>query len=138
MSISVTVTISTVYPGSTGGAIFTGRDVAGRHMRFVADRNRIFRVPIAGEVWALKGVSRRHAKYGDQVHIEQAILVAPSGQMVIDFLVRHPAFNGLGIGKARARRMWEEFGQDLGAVLGQGDIRETYQGALGRMRSETG
>src|SRR5450631_1969619 len=35
-----------------------------RHMRFVADRDRIFRVPIVGEVWALKGVSRRHAIYG--------------------------------------------------------------------------
>ena len=124
MSISVTVTISTVYPGSTGGAIFTGRDVAGRHMRFVADRNRIFRVPIAGEVWALKGVSRRHAIYGDQVHIEQATLAAPSGRLVIDFLVRHPAFNGLRIGKARARRLWEEFGQDLAALLCQGDMEK--------------
>ena len=124
MSISVTVTISTVYPGSTGGAIFTGHDVAGRRMRFVADRNRIFRVPVVGEVWALKGVSRRHAIYGDQVHVEQATLAAPSGRLVIDFLVRHPAFNGLGIGKAKARRLWEEFGQDLGAVLGQGDMEK--------------
>ena len=124
MSISVTVTISTVYPGSTGGAIFTGHDVAGRHMRFVADRDRIFRVPIVGEVWALKGVSRRHAIYGDQVHVEQATLAAPSGCLVIDFLVRHPAFNGLGIGKAKARRLWEEFGQDLGTVLGQRDMEK--------------
>jgi exodeoxyribonuclease V alpha subunit len=67
-------------------------------------------------------VSRRHAIYDDQVHVEQATLAAPSGRLVIDFLVRHPAFNGLGIGKAKARRLWEEFGQDLGAVLGQGDM----------------
>jgi exodeoxyribonuclease V alpha subunit len=124
VSISVTVTISTVHPGSTGEAIFTGHDVAGRRMRFVADRDRIFRVPIVGEVWALKGVSRRHAIYGDQVHVEQATLAAPSGRLVIDFLVRHPAFNGLGIGKAKARRLWEEFGQDLGAVLGHGDVEK--------------
>ena len=124
MSISVTVTISTVYPGSTGGAIFSGHDIAGKYLRFVAGRDRIFRVPIVGEAWLLEGVSRRHPKYGDQVHVEQAILVAPSGRLVIDFLVRHPAFNGLRIGKARARRLWEEFGQDLGAVLGQGDMEK--------------
>jgi exodeoxyribonuclease V alpha subunit len=124
VSISVTVTISTVYPGISGGAVFSGQDVAGRHMRFVAGRSRIFRVPIVGEVWALKGVSRRHAKYGDQVHVEQATLAAPRGRLVIDFLVRHPVFNGLRIGKARARRLWEEFGEDLGAVLGQGDMEK--------------
>lgn len=124
MSISVTVTISPVYPGSSGGAIFLGHDVAGKRTRFVAGRDRIFRVPIVGEVWALKGVSRRHAKYGDQVHVEQAILAAPSGRLVVDFLVRHPAFNGLGIGKATARRLWEAFGPDLGAVLDQGDVEK--------------
>ena len=124
MSISVTVTISTVYPGSSGGAIFLGHDAAGKCMRFVAGRDRIFRAPIVGEVWALKGVSRRHAKYGEQVHIETAILAAPSGRLVVDFLVRHPAFKGLGIGKARARRLWEALGQDLGVVLGQGMVEK--------------
>jgi exodeoxyribonuclease V alpha subunit len=93
-------------------------------MRFVADRDRIFRVPVVGEVWALKGVSRRHAIYGGQVHVEQATLAAPSGRLVTDFLVRHPAFNGLGIGKAKAKRLWEEFGPHLGAVLGQGDLEK--------------
>jgi ribosomal protein S18 acetylase RimI-like enzyme len=124
VSISVTVTISTVYPGSSGGTIFLGQDVAGKRTRFVAGRGSIFRVPIVGEVWALKGVCRRHAKYGDQIYVEQAILVAPSGRLVVDFLVRHPAFNGLGIGKATARRLWEAFGPDLGAVLGQGDAEK--------------
>src|SRR5580658_10420292 len=56
VSISVTVTISTVYPGSTGGAIFFGQDIAGKYVRFVAGRDRIFRVPIVGEAWLLEGV----------------------------------------------------------------------------------
>jgi hypothetical protein len=126
VSISVTVTISTVYSGSTGGAIFSGHDIAGKYLRFVAGRDRIFRVPIVGEAWLLEGVIRPHPKYGDQVHVEQAILVAPSGRLVIDFLVRHPAFNGLRIGKAKARRLWEEFGQDLSAGPRDG---ATHQGA---------
>jgi exodeoxyribonuclease V alpha subunit len=120
--ISATVTISTVYPGSTGGAVFSGHDVAGKYLRFVAGRDRIFRVPIVGEAWFLKGVSRRHSEYGEQVHVEQAMLVAPSGRLVVNFLMRHPAFDGLGIGRARARRLWEEFGPGLHAVLCQGDV----------------
>ena len=124
MSISATVTVSTVYPGSSGGAIFVGHDASGKRTRFVAGRDRIFRAPIVGEVWALKGVSRHNAKYGEQVHVETAILAAPSGRLVVDFLVRHPAFNGLAIGKARAKRLWEAFGQDLGTVLNQGDVEK--------------
>ena len=69
-------------------------------------------------------MSRRHAIYGDQFHVEEATLAAPSGRLVTDFLVRHPAFNGLGIGKAKAKRLWEEFGPHLGAVLGQGDLEK--------------
>jgi exodeoxyribonuclease V alpha subunit len=69
-------------------------------------------------------VRRPHATYGGQVHIETAILAAPSGRLVVDFLVRHPAFKGLGIGKARARRLWEALGQDLGVVLGQGVVEK--------------
>jgi hypothetical protein len=52
--ISATVTISTVYPGTSGGAIFSGRDAAGKHLRFVGHRDRIFRAPIIGEVWSLE------------------------------------------------------------------------------------
>jgi len=96
--------------------------MAGKYLRFVAGRDRIFRDPIVGESWLLTGVSRRHSEYGDQVHVEQAMLVAPSGRLVVNFLMRHPAFDGLGIGKARAQRLWEEFGQGLHTMLCQGDV----------------
>jgi exodeoxyribonuclease V alpha subunit len=124
LRISATVTISTVYPGASGGAIFSGRDTAGTHLRFVANRGRIFRAPVAGEVWSLEGESQRHPKYGDQVHVEQALLVQPTGRLIIDFLLKHPAFDGLGIGKAKANRLWAEFGSDLLTVLSQGDIEK--------------
>jgi hypothetical protein len=39
----VTVTISTVCPGASGGAIFSGRDDMGAPLRFVVNRDRIFR-----------------------------------------------------------------------------------------------
>ena len=122
MRISATVTISTVYPGASGGAIFSGRDAAGTHLRFVANRDRIFRAPVVGEVWSLEGESRSHPTYGDQVHVERASLVQPAGRLIVDFLLKHPAFDGLGIGKAKAARLWAEFGPDLHPALSQGDV----------------
>jgi exodeoxyribonuclease V alpha subunit len=122
VKISATVTISTVHAGPSGGAIFSGRDAAGARLRFVAHRERIFRAPLVGEVWSLAGESRRHLKYGDQVHVERASLVQPAGRLIVDFLVNHPAFDGLGIGKAKADRLWAEFGPHLDAVLSQGDL----------------
>jgi exodeoxyribonuclease V alpha subunit len=116
------VTISTVYQGASGGAIFSGRDAAGTHLRFVANRDRIFRAPVVGEVWSLEGESRSHPTYGDQVHVERASLVQPAGRLIVDFLLKHPAFDGLGIGKAKAARLWAEFGPDLHPALSQGDV----------------
>ena len=118
------VTISTVYPGASGGAIFSGRDAAGTPLRFVANRDRIFRAPVVGEIWSVEGETRCHATYGDQVHVKQASLVQPTGRLIVDFLVKHPAFDGLGIGKAKAARLWAEFGPGLHAVLSQGDVEK--------------
>jgi exodeoxyribonuclease V alpha subunit len=123
------VTISTVYPGASGGAIFSGRDAAGKHLRFVGHRDRIFRAPVIGEVWSLEGESRRHPEYGDQVHVEQASLIQPTGRLIVEFLLKHPAFDGLGIGKATAARLWAEFGPGLDAVLSRGDV-EKLSGVL--------
>ena len=120
MTISVTVTISSVHPGPSGGAIFSGRDTAGRHLRFVAHRNHIYRAPMVGEVWALQGDSEYHPRYGDQVHVQRAVPVEPAGKLIVNFLSRHPAFAGLG--KAKAGRLWTEFGPSLPIVLNGGDI----------------
>ena len=118
----MTVTISTVCPGASGGAIFSGRDDTGAPLRFVANRDRIFRAPVAGEVWSIEGEIQRHPTYGDQVHVEQASLVQPTGRLIIDFLLKNPAFDGLGIGKAKATRLWTKFGSDLHTVLSQGNV----------------
>ena len=91
-------------------------------MRFVANRDRIFRAPVAGEVWSIEGEIQRHPTYGDQVHVEQASLVPPTGRLIIDFLLKNPAFDGLGIGKAKATRLWTKFGPDLHTVLSQGNV----------------
>ena len=120
-------TITTVHPGPRGGAIFSGRDTAGKHLRFVACGHRICRAPVVGETWSLAGEIRQHPRYGDQVHVEQASLIQPRGQLIIDFLSKHPAFDGLGIGKAKATRLWKNFGSGLYEILSQGDLEKlTY------------
>ena len=59
--------------------------------------------------------------------MEQGSLVQPTGQLIINFLSKHPAFDGLGIGKAKATRLWKNFGSDLYEVLRQGDLEKlTY------------
>ena len=50
--------------------------------------------------------------------------VQPTGQLIINFLSKHPAFDGLGIGKAKATRLWKKFGSDLYEVLRQGDLEK--------------
>jgi exodeoxyribonuclease V alpha subunit len=125
--ISAVATITTVYPGPRGGAIFSGTDSSGKRQRFVADYHHISRPPVVGETWSLTGEIRRHPRYGDQVHVEQASLIQPRGQLIIDFLSKHPASDGLGIGKAKAARLWKNFGPDLYEVLSQGDLEKlTY------------
>jgi exodeoxyribonuclease V alpha subunit len=48
----------------------------------------------------------------------------PTGRLIIDFLWKHPAFDGLGIGKATAMRLWAEFGANLHEVLNRGDVEK--------------
>ncbi|MGA2077303.1 MAG: AAA family ATPase [Terriglobia bacterium] len=127
MRISAVATITTVYPGPRGGAIFLGRDAAGKRLRFVAGSNHICRAPVVGETWSLTGEVRGHPQYGNQVYVEQASLIQPRGQLIIDFLGGHPAFDGLGIGEAKATRLWKNFGSDLYEILSRGDLEKlTY------------
>ncbi len=42
--------------------------------------------------------------------------------MIVGFLSRHPAFHGLGIGKAKAARLWAKLGRRLPVALAGGDI----------------
>jgi hypothetical protein len=58
--VSVTVVVSTVHAGFIGGAVFTGRDEDGRWVRAIARREKIFRAPLRGELWQLRGRVAAH------------------------------------------------------------------------------
>lgn len=118
----VTVVVKIVYPGPMGGAIFSGEDAAGNHHRFVAGFNSIFRAPLPGEVWTLEGEVKPHPRYGPQMHVTTSRLERPSGRLIIDYLTRHPAFDDAGLGRKKAERLWEKFGEELYPVLSEGDV----------------
>jgi exodeoxyribonuclease V alpha subunit len=117
----VTVVITTVHPGPFGGAIFSGRDAKGNLCRFVAGFNSIFRAPLTGEVWTLEGEAERHPRYGPQFRVLAARLERPSGKLIVDYLVNHPAFGDVCVGRKKAERLWDAFGERLYSILSEGD-----------------
>lgn len=120
-NMTTTVTVSTVHPGPVGGAIFTGRDGSGKWLRVIAERRFIFRSPLRGEVWQLTGYFKTHPKYGVQLYVKRAQLLRPAGRLLIRHLTTHPAFRGIGVGMARASRLYKEFGEHLPLLLDEGD-----------------
>jgi len=119
---TVTVVVKTVHPGPLGGAIFSGQDGDGNRHRFVAGFDSIFRAPLEGEVWTLEGETERHPRYGLQVRVVTARLERPSGRLIVDHLVSHPAFDRVGVGRKKAERLWGAFGESLYSVLSEGDF----------------
>jgi exodeoxyribonuclease V alpha subunit len=73
-----------------------------------------------GERWEVTGRIRIHSRYGPQVHAERALPVRPQGELLRRFLARNQAFQG--VGEARARRLWDAFGEGLYDLLDAGDV----------------
>ncbi|WP_370035628.1 AAA family ATPase [Sinorhizobium fredii] len=47
-------------------------------------------------------------------------MAIPRGRHIVEFIASRPEF--VGVGKATAARLWERFGSDLYAILGDGDV----------------
>lgn len=105
--------------GARGGAIFSASTHEGRRLRFVADGTVMTRAPVAGEVWEIGGTFRTHPRYGQQVHVAAALLKRPSGRVIVSVLAKNPAFPGIGL--ARARKLYDELGDDFYEALDAGD-----------------
>ncbi|MCM2250619.1 MAG: ATP-dependent RecD-like DNA helicase [Geothrix sp.] len=109
------LTIQQVWPGRQGGAVFTGKDDQGKLHRVVAAATVLHRPPGRGEQWDVAGPAKVHPRYGAQIHAERAIPVRPQGELLRRFLARNKAF--LGVGEARARKLWDHFGETLYGLL---------------------
>ncbi|CAH1648000.1 Exodeoxyribonuclease V alpha chain [Hyphomicrobiales bacterium] len=87
-------------------------------MRILTNGDAMPRPPRLGETWELHGSIVRHPEHGPQLQASSAILERPTGEMVISFLCS-PACPG--IGKVRARQLYEAFGDRLYDLLDGGD-----------------
>lgn len=87
--------------------------------RVVADAAILLRPPGIGERWEVAGPVRVHPHYGRQVHAERVVPIRPHGELLRRFLARNKTFQG--VGEARARRLWDAFGEGLNDLLDAGN-----------------
>jgi exodeoxyribonuclease V alpha subunit len=114
------ITVSEILSsGNHGGAIFFGLCEEAHTHRFVASADVMPRAPVAGETWLIDGVIKLHPKYGRQVELRSAFLQRPSGRLLVSALSKSRSFPG--IGTVRAQRLWQEFGEEIYALLEKGD-----------------
>jgi exodeoxyribonuclease V alpha subunit len=113
------LTVRKVWPGASGGAVFTGQDEAGTLHRVVADGTVLHRAPLVGERWDVAGPTQVHPRFGPQVHAQRAVPLHAKGEHLRRFLARNKVFQG--VGEARTRCLWDAFGEGLHDLLDAGD-----------------
>lgn len=136
MTVTVRVlSIRSQNPRGFGGAIFTGVPVGADGSVTDNQTYLVVRAPHTtvgstrverGQWWLVRGpvVERQLMVNGflvteRQVNAEDAVLTRPSGEHIITFLANNPAFEGVGI--VKARRLWDTFGEHLYDLLDSGD-----------------
>ncbi|WP_417431394.1 AAA family ATPase [Kiloniella sp.] len=120
---------SVLFASDFGGSIFSGSTEDGSRHRFVSSNTAMPRAPTPGELWEITGTIKNHPQYGPQVKTKTAILVRPSGRLIINLLTKSSLFPG--IGKARSEALWDRFGEELYSLLDDQDS-ETLEEEIGR------
>lgn len=119
-AVTERVSVKSVFPGKTGGAIFTGSNELGETVRVIASYDVLPDVPESGAVFDVTGEIKHHEQYGPQLHANRVIQCHPSGRVIVDFLARSELFPGLG--EKRAEALWQAYGNALYEILAEGDI----------------
>lgn len=116
--------VASVLSEFPGGVIFSLRLAKGELIRVVVAGHGV-ELEVGGS-WQVAGRWRSHATHGWQLHATSATCrrVPPRDALVVSWLCTLP-----GIGPARARRLVDRYGRDLGLVLSGGapveEIAET-------------
>ncbi|MRW88395.1 AAA family ATPase [Duganella sp. FT80W] len=103
-----------------GASIFVGVTEDGTEVRTVAS-GRVMKSPaILGYTYRLVGIFKSHAEHGRQFHVIECRLEPPGGRLMVNLLARNAAFKGLG--KIKAKRLWDVYGDALPQILSAGSI----------------
>lgn len=107
--------VASVLSELPGGVIFSLRLAKGEVIRVVVTGHGV--EPEVGASWQVAGRWRSHAAHGWQLHAPSATCrrIPPRDALVVSWLCTLP-----GLGPARARRLAERYGRDLGLVLSGG------------------
>ena len=134
MSITYTIQVTWLVPGTFGGAIFKGIVVGQRKkITCIASYKNIDRAPTIGEFWKVTGELTRpgmngaqYEKYGQQFEVQECVLThLPSTDYVSSLLVRHPAFRGFYFGAKKIKKLIDHVGSDsLVDLLNHGKTTE--------------
>jgi len=117
------ILVTKIISQKTFGFIFNCQllegDQKGSSIQVKIDASRISGSPSPGEVWDVQGllVSTR---WGQQIVADFASRKLPTGKLVVHFLSsRCP-----GIGKTRAQRLWDKYGEGLPQALNDNNLLE--------------
>ncbi|MFC6738607.1 hypothetical protein [Methylobacterium tardum] len=104
--------VASVLSELPSGVIFSLRLAKGEVIRVVVTGHGV--EPEVGASWQIAGRWRSHAAHGWQLHAPSATCrrIPPRDALVVSWLCTLP-----GLGPARARRLAERYGRDLGLVL---------------------
>ncbi len=123
-----------------GGAIFTGIEVDSQGWRTDAKTHLVIKAPRQilptrverGQLWRISGAASTNTIIVNNyklteltVDAEELELLRPSGEHIITLLSEGEAF--AGIGQAKARRMWDHFGEELYGVLDRSEVERLVE-----------
>lgn len=111
-SFSATIQIGSVYAGSFGGAVFTGKVLGQQYSRkFRASYKVLTRTPECGEFWSICGEVTKTEKYGYNVSVTDCRIVPlPAEDYLSSLLIKHAKFRGINLGKSKVNKLIKYFG----------------------------
>lgn len=125
--------IRSVNPQGRGGAIFSGVEVDATGSRTDATASLVVKAPHwllgspveVGQLWKVTGTAEANTIVVNGYRLTEATvtptameLLRPSGEHIVTLLAESKAFRGIGY--AKARRLWDHFGEALYGVLDNG------------------
>ena len=112
MNLENLVEITSVFPSPLGGAVFKGIRIGERSaISFRASYKVILKTPKPGEFWRIHGKEIQTKEYGTVVIVDSAhVTNMPSVRYIGNLLIKHPAFRGISLGKAKVTKLLDAIG----------------------------